>query len=126
MIAIASEAIYLNFSEQTYQQAQQSLEFSAENLQDLNENPSSDGMPDENTNAEEVGFVAKIEQWFDSSDKSLDFEEQIEALKGEADNISQQVINMIVVFVMQTLLLPLFFLWLLVRVARLSISQFHL
>jgi len=126
VIAIANEVLYLNFSEQTYQQAQVSLESSASNLQNSTEGSSATATPDENTTSDNMDFIGKVEEWFDRSDKSFDFEEQVAALKSEADNISQQVINMIVVFVMQTLILPLFFLWLMVRIAKLSISQLHL
>jgi len=126
LIAIANEQLYLNFSEQKYEQAQESLELSAISLQNINEDPSAGSIPDDKASPENAGFMSSIESWFDESDKSFDFEEQVDALKGEADTISQQVINMIVVFVMQTFLLPLFFLWLLIRVARLSISQFQL
>lgn len=126
VIAIANEVLYLNFSEQTYQQAQVSLESSASNLQNSTEDSSASATADENATSDNMDFIGKVEEWFDRSDKSFDFEEQVAALKSEADNISQQVINMIVVFVMQTLILPLFFLWLMVRVAKLSISLFHL
>jgi len=126
LIAIANEQLYLNFSVQKYEQAQESLESSAITLQNINEDPPASSIPDDKSSLDNAGFISSIETWFDESDKSFDFEEQVEALKGEADTISQQVINMIVVFVTQTFLLPLFFLWLLVRVARLSISQFHL
>jgi len=126
VIAIANEVLYLNFSEQTYQQAQVSLESSASNLQNSTEGSSATATPDENATSDNMDFIGKVEEWFDRSDKSFDFEEQVAALKSEADNISQQVINMIVVFVMQTLILPLFFLWLMVRIAKLSISQLHL
>jgi len=126
LIAIANEALYLNFSEQKYQQAQVILESSATTLQNINDDSSVNSIPLEKPGAEDAGFISQIEQWFDRSDKSFDFEEQVEALKSEADNISQQVINMIVVFVMQTFILPLFFLWLMVRMAKQSISQFHL
>jgi len=125
-IAIVNEAIYLNFSEQRYELAQDSLSASANTLHSINEDSSTAPMSNESATVEETGIVGTVEAWFDSTDKSFDFEEQIDALKSEADNISQQVINMIVVFVMQALLLPLFFLWLLARVARLSISNFHL
>ena len=122
LIAIANEVLYLNFSEQRYEEAQVSLNSSAITLQNINEGTS----PNENLSTEDAGLIGTVEAWFDRSDKSFDFEEQIDALKSEADNISQQVINMIVVFVMQTFILPLFFLWLLVRVAKLSLLRLHL
>jgi len=126
VIAIANEALYLNFSEQKYAQAQVTLEASATTLQNINDDSSVSVIPSEIPDSDELGIIAQVEEWFDQSDKSFDFEEQVEALKSEADNISQRVINMIVVFVMQTFILPLLFLWLMVRVAKLSISRFHL
>lgn len=123
VIAIANEALYLNFSEQKYEQAQVTLEGSVATLQNINDGPSASAVAPEKSISEDSGFISQVEAWFDRSDKSFDFEEQIEALKSEAENISQQVINMIVVFVVQTFILPLFFLWLMVRVAKSSISQ---
>jgi len=125
-IAIVNEAIYLNFSEQRYELAQDSLSSSAKTLQSINEDSSVNPMQNETSVLEDTGIMDTVEAWFDRADNSFDFEEQIEALKSEADNISQQVINMIVVFVMQALLLPLFFLWLLIRVAKQSFLHFHL
>ena len=126
LMAIVNEAIYLNFSEQRYELAQESLNSSAITLQNINDDSSANTMPNETSILEDAGIMGTIETWFDQTDKSFDFEEQIEALKNEADNISQQVINMIVVFVMQALLLPLFFLWLMIRVAKQSLLHFRL
>ncbi|MBT8449304.1 MAG: hypothetical protein KJO69_06420, partial [Gammaproteobacteria bacterium] len=45
----------------------------------------------------------------------IDIDEQLAELKEIASNISQYVLNMIVVFVLQTLVFPLLFLWLTYR-----------
>ena len=52
---------------------------------------------------------------WDSSVKQLNVSGRIEALKESASSASEQIINLIVIFVLQTIILPLAFLWLVVE-----------
>ena len=126
VIAITNEAIYLNFTEQKYQQAQIQLESSANTLQNINDASSGKVVDNQAPNQEDSSLLEKAEQWFNGSEDTFDFDAQLDELKVEADAISHQVINMIVVFVLQTILLPLFFLWLMIRLAKAGVSQFKL
>lgn len=71
-------------------------------------------------------MIDRAKQWFDETNNSLDFSAQLESFGEAADKISQQVINMIVVFVLQTLLLPLMFLWLIIKLFKLAMAQISL
>ena len=73
VIAIANEALYLNFSEQKYAQAQVTLEASATTLQNINDDSSVSVIPSEIPDSDELGIIAQVEEWFDQSDKSFDF-----------------------------------------------------
>ena len=126
VIAIVNETIYLNFTEQQYQQAQTQLETSANTLQSMNDASSGKALEGQAQMNEDTSLLEKAEQWFNSSDDTFDFESQLDDLKAEADTISHQVINMIVVFVLQTIILPLFFLWLVIKFAKVGVSQFKL
>ena len=50
--------------------------------------------------------------------ESLDFRQRIEALRDRLSNASEYIVNLIVIFVLQTILLPLAFLWLFVGLLK--------
>lgn len=125
LVAITNEIIYLNFSAEKYQQAQVSLETSAGQLKNLSDSSTEKTIYDQSLMVDDASIFEKAQRWFTSSERLFDYDEQLDALKLEAENISQQVINMIVVFVMQTVLLPLLFLWLLIRVGKAGIAKIH-
>ncbi|MDX1335902.1 MAG: hypothetical protein R3312_08965, partial [Gammaproteobacteria bacterium] len=57
-------------------------------------------------------------QMVDSAAERLDIEGRMEGYKTAAEQAIDHTVNLIVVFVIQTILLPLFFLWLIVRAVR--------
>ena len=63
----------------------------------------------------EMGLIDRLGEMWSSSVAQLDVSGRIERLKDSASNASEQIVRLIVIFVMQTIILPLAFLWLFVE-----------
>jgi len=60
-------------------------------------------------------LLARLGSMIDESVDSMNVSERIERLKGAASNASEHIVNLIVIFVLQTIIIPLVFLWLFVE-----------
>lgn len=123
LVAVVNHQVYEQFLQPVYTEMQAALEQSSSDIQQAQTLPV-DELPPENT--ADSSFLDRAQQWFDSSASQLDISQKLESLKQSADEISRQVINMIVVFVLQSLILPLLFLWLLIRLLKLGFAQFKM
>ena len=104
MIAIINEGLYQLFLAPQYEMSLQQLEATTqdiEKIQDKNIEPQSD-----------QGVIEKAKQLIDDASNVFNIDQQFNQLKQAASDISEYVLNMIVVFVLQTLVFPLFFIWL--------------
>jgi len=113
MIAVINEALYVAFLQPKYEVAQIQLETASSNIELINE-----ASKQEVQQSKDEGLLNTVEQWLDQTKKNLDVESQMDSLKQAAADVSEQVINMIVVFVVQTIIFPLLFLWLLISSAK--------
>lgn len=72
--------------------------------------------PQINPNPNEMDFLdrtsAQLQNWFDNSKQTLDIEAQLAALEAKLEESVEQMIRLIVIFLIQTLLLPMASLWL--------------
>lgn len=57
----------------------------------------------------DAGVLDRMKNWF--ADKNLDAGARLEELKQTAERITERVINLIVIFLLQTLIIPLLLLW---------------
>ena len=60
-------------------------------------------------------LLDKLGTMIDESVESLNVSDRLEKLKDSASNASEHIVNLIVIFVLQTIILPLVFLWLFVE-----------
>jgi hypothetical protein len=111
--AIGSEWIYSYFLSDQYQQSTELLEDTSSDITDLNRASQPSG-----SSTEEPGLIDRASRWLDSASESLEIEARMERYKETATKASEHAINLIVVFVIQTIILPLVFLWLMVRFIR--------
>lgn len=121
MIALSNEALYITYLQPQYEVAQLKLETTSSEIKIINESSKQDVQRSENK-----GVFDKVEKWLDQTKKNLDISTQMNSLKQVAADISEQVINMIVVFVVQTILIPLLFLWLLIKSAKIIMHRVSL
>ena len=106
MIAIVNEGMYLAFLQDEYETSKSGLELSSQNIEQMQ------STPDPKVIQTDQSLMEKLKQFYQSASNSLDVSSNLEDLKELAAEISEHVLNMIVVFVVQTIISPLLFLWL--------------
>jgi len=111
--AIGSEGVYSYFLSDQYQESTDLLENTRSEITDLNRANQQSG-----PQTEEPGLIDRATRWLDSATENLGIEARMERYKEAATQASEHAINLIVVFVIQTVILPLIFLWLMVRFIR--------
>ena len=122
-LVIGTHIVFAAFLEEEHDAATAVLEATSTEIEEFNqqESTSSDG-------SEDQSWMARLGDMIDSSIDQLDVSGRIQTLKASASSASEQIVRLIVIFVLQTIILPLVFLWLLVeglkaiagRAARLS------
>jgi hypothetical protein len=116
LMAITSEALYKAFLEPTYIESKQQLEQSNTTIANLSDNKKI------NKEAADRTWYEVMSSSIDSAMESLDVDRYYEKLKLEADNLTNHIIDLIVVFTMQTILFPLIFIWLSMRLIKANFS----
>ncbi len=105
VIAVINEGIYRSFLAPQYEESMQKLEATTRSIEQSRPPPVD----------EAAGFMEQARRMMQSASSMLDIERQLAALKQTASEVSEYALNMIVVFVLQTLVFPLLFLWLAYR-----------
>jgi len=62
------------------------------------------------------GVIGRVSRWFSGAMERLDVSQRVEALRDRVVEIVDQVVDLLVIFALQTLVLPIGFLWLLTRI----------
>jgi len=107
VVALGSEAAFQLFLKTDYQAGQQTLETSSSQIDKMN--PPVAAPPADESMAE------RVRRWWA---QGSNVGERFEALKAVANRAVEHVVRLIVVFTLQTLVLPLLLGWLLWRLAR--------
>lgn len=114
VMSIASEGFYQVFLKENYERSIQALEAVSGDIESLNQQE----VKTENDNS----ILGQAKKIFKSAKDSVDLPKRFERYQNAAAKISTQVVDMIVVFVVQTVLFPVFFLWLVIRFSEKMIS----
>ena len=112
VVALINEAVYISYLQPQFIEAQAELEMASVKIDNVNKTSH------ESVDTAEDGIINRVGEWLDESKQSLDIDKKMDSLKQAASDMSRQVINLIVVFVVQTIVFPLLFLWLLIKSAR--------
>lgn len=109
VLIIGTHIVFSAFLEEEHDAATAVLEATSSEIKEFNQ--------EQNTldPGEELSFFDKLGEAIGSSMESLDVSGRIERLKDSASSASEQIVNLIVIFVLQTIILPLAFLWLFVE-----------
>ena len=113
LIAILGETLYSQFLEPQYAASKQKLEQTAETISTIN-----DEARRQLPVGEDESLMASVKRAYASATGVLDVEERIEAFKRAAADVSEYAINLIVVFVLQTILFPLFSVWFVIQLVK--------
>jgi hypothetical protein len=109
VLIIGTHIVFSAFLEEEHDAATAVLEATSSRIEEFNQEPTAVEP------GEESSLFDRIGEAIGSSMESLDVSGRIEQLKESASSASEQIINLIVIFVLQTIILPLAFLWLLVE-----------
>lgn len=108
VLIIGTHIVFAGFLEQEHDAATAVLEATSSKIEEFSQQeltPIDD----------DASFVDRLGDVWDSSMRQLDVSGRIDRLKNSASNASEQIVNLIVIFVMQTIILPLAFLWVFVE-----------
>jgi len=106
--AIASEGLYTLYLSEQYQSASARLNGSSIALESLNQE-----LTDKQklSDGREPGLFDKAKQFFGNGGFTLEYQKTIERLRNQAEQLADSAIDLIVVFVIQSIIFPLFTLW---------------
>ena len=116
LMAITNDVLYKAFLEPTYIESTKQLEQSNTNIANLSENQTI------NEEVSDKSWYEVMSSSIDSAIDSIDVDRYYEQLKAEADSLTNHIIDLIVVFTMQTILFPLIFIWLSMKLIKANFS----
>jgi hypothetical protein len=115
LAVIANEALYHLFLEGRYQQSQQVIESAGADLEQASaQTPDAAAEAD----AEAPGLMESLGRSLSGTRNALDFRQRLENIRERAGEVIEHLIQLSVVFVLQTALLPIAFLWIFLQLAR--------
>jgi len=106
IVSVANEWVYRTFLEQDYQTASANLEQARSQIVEINK----EVMTEQETDSE-GGLLDRARDILASAKKRLDFNQKLDEYGQAAEAISENTIHLIVVFLMQTIVFPLLFMW---------------
>lgn len=115
---IANEAVYGLFLEPRYQESTQVIEQAGKDLEEVRVEAD---IPEEG----EIGILESIGRTFSSTRESLDFEERLDQITERASEVIEHLLQLSVVFIFQTGILPIAFLWLFLQTLKLLFRLKH-
>jgi hypothetical protein len=117
VMLIANDLLYQQFLASRYQQSTEILSEAGEELQQLSKQTSVEHSEDNNT-----GMLDSITRVWSSTVDSIDLSGKLKRMQVRAAAVIEHLIQLSVVFILQTALLPVAFLWLFLKIIK---SQFR-
>ncbi len=115
-LIIGTNLVATQFLASEQRVATAALEATRDDIEQLNEDPAPPS-PAERSMLERFGDSVR------QNLKSLDVEGRLERLRESTANASEHIINLIVLFVLQTILMPLAFVWLIVELFKGAVTR---
>lgn len=106
LLAVISEGIYQEFLSSQYDQATAQLQQTADNIGQINR----ENLPPPSQLQQTESFWDAAKRLYGSATEAVDIEAKLEQYKEAAAATSEHLLNLIIVFIFQTILLPLLFL----------------
>ncbi len=113
-LTLLNEGLYVIYLQPQFETAQTHLQSVSNNVEAINTS---------SPETTDKSLMEKMDIWLNNTRKSLSIEDKINSLKQASADISQQIINLIVVFIVQTILFPLFFLWMTIKATKLTMKK---
>jgi hypothetical protein len=115
LAVIANEALYHLFLESRYQQSQQVIESAGADLEQANTQARD---TEADTSGEAPGLIESLGRSLSGTRDALDFRQRLDNIRRRASEVIEHLIQLSVVFVLQTAILPIAFLWVFLQLAR--------
>jgi len=115
-IAVANEWVYQTFLQADYTEATESLQNAQRAIGDINDEVLAERQAEQQ--AEPGGLVDRARDMYQQILNSVDIDKRLDDYRKAAESISENTIQLIVVFLMQTLVFPLLFLGIVVGLIR--------
>jgi len=110
---IANEGLYRLFLETRFTESTQVIESAGAEIKDI----SSTETPMSEEEAE-IGMLESLERMYESTLKSMDFQQKVEYIADRASDVIEHLIQLSVVFILQTGILPIAFLWIFLQLFK--------
>ena len=113
VLIVGTHIVFSAFLESEHDAATAVLEATSSQIEEFNDVESAAA-----TGVDDLSFAERLGEMIDSSMRQLDVSGRIDRLQESASSASEQIVNLIVIFVLQTIILPVAFLWLLVEALK--------
>lgn len=114
LYSVATSFVFERFLQPGQAEAVQALEETSGDVREL------DALDEE---AAEPGLVGRVSRWFAGAMEQLDVSERVEALRTRVDGAVDHLVHLLVVFVLQTLVLPVLSLWMVARMVGATLGR---
>lgn len=109
--AIANDWVYRQFLQPQFETSSQELEAASERIREISSRQSEEPQQAES-------LRQKARNIYQSMTSKFDFDGMLDDYRESAENVSEHAVNLIVVFLLQTILFPLLFLYIVYRAFR--------
>jgi hypothetical protein len=118
ILVIGSNLVFDTFLASEQAAATQALEATRTEIEQLNEEAATTETP-----AEDQSVIERLGTLLDNSLESMNVGDRLNSLRDRVSNTSEHIINLIVIFVLQTIILPLVFVWIFVELLKLVAAR---
>jgi hypothetical protein len=118
-VALTSETIYDQFLDIHYEEATQTLTHINEELKQVDPSASDDG-----AEASPPSNLSQMRRWFAETQKWFDLREKIDQLSTQLERFTADIVRLMVVFILQTVIIPLITLWTLMKLTAIHPSPY--
>ncbi|MFK7993802.1 MAG: hypothetical protein AB8B87_06675 [Granulosicoccus sp.] len=113
-ISIANDWVYRAFLEADYQEASATLDKARQTIGEINDRV----LPAESETGEQDGIIDRARRAYQIAIDQVDIDKRLTEYREAAESISENTIKLVVVFIMQTVVFPLVFLFIVFGVLR--------
>jgi len=111
VLVLGSSLVFDVFLESEQEAAVNALEGVQTRIEEINDDPPVPELEDDS-------LFGRFGTMLDQTLESIDVSDRLEKLKAQVSDASEHIINLIVIFVLQTIILPLAFVWMFVEVLK--------
>ena len=118
VLVLSNELVYRAFLDEQYQVSSSELEKTESDVRDMQESENVE-IPTDGDDS----IFSQIGRIYDRTTQSINVNARLAEYEAQLSNASEYIIDLIVVFLLQTLVFPVLFLWLGLRIIRLLINS---